>query len=110
MRELWLKRTDVNHAYVASRRSGRLERVTPVMTVPEAQRYIIEHQQELRTYKIAYKSTRKNAIRHLHGVYYFASDEEAKQYFETVSMEGYILQLLTGDWKLLAEKQPGNIQ
>ena len=107
MKELWLDRVTVNRARVIRRNeTGSKEPVTEEMDVKDAQWYILKHQRDLRCYKIAFLRQRKNAIRHLHGVYYFANDEEAKKHFETVSMPGYILQLLSGDWKLLAEKKP----
>lgn len=105
MRELWLMRTTVNKATVGKRNAfGVLESSTDEMSIPDAQRYIAAHQRELTCYKIAYKGTRKNAVRHLRSVCYFGTDEEAIAFFHTVSMPGYTLQLLTGDWRLLAEK------
>ena len=105
MRELWIKKVTVNTAKVVKRNTGgSLEDVTEEMPIIDAHRYLLNHQRELRCYKIAYKSNRKNAVRHLNGVYYFATDEEAIEYFNKVSMPAYNLQLLTGDWKLLAER------
>ena len=105
MRELYFERNTVNTAHVIKRNMfGIAEPVTEEMPIPDVQRYIINNQRELTCYKVAYKGTRKNAVRHLRGVCYFATDEEALAYFKTISMPGYTLQLLTGDWKLLAER------
>lgn len=110
MKELWLDRVSVNRARVIRRNEhGSKEPATGEMDVRDAQWYIVKNQRDLKIYKIAYILPRKNGIRHLRGAYYFATDEDAIKYFETVSMPGYILQLLTGDWRLLAQKQPEDI-
>lgn len=110
MRELWFQRTSVNAGHVVRRNaSGVIEHVTGEVSLPDAQKYIFNHQRELTAYKIAYKRNRKNAVRHLFGVRYFATPEEAVAYFETVNLPNCTMQLLTGDWKLLAEK-PSDIK
>lgn len=109
MRELWIRKVTVNTAEVCKRNhGGTLVPITGEIPIPEAQKYILKHQRELTVYKIAYKGTRKNSVRHLQGVHYFSTEEEALAYFNTLSMPGFELQLLSGDWKLLAVKPSDN--
>lgn len=68
--------------------------------------YINSNQKNLKAYKIARLLHRKNARRKTIQTFYVMDDNAAIQYFGNLLFQGpdATYQLLTGDWKLIAEK------
>lgn len=68
--------------------------------------YINKNQTDLKAYKIARILHRKNAKRRTLSTVYLMNNHDAVQYFGQLVFQGpdAKYQLLTGDWKLIAEK------
>lgn len=76
----------------------------------KCRQFLESHREErLTIYRVAYISDRKNAKRHLDTNIYIEDLTSALFYFEArCILDNYTYQLLTGDWRLLAEKKPGD--
>ena len=79
------------------------------LSIPECKKFLAEHQEELKVYKIAEYSNRKDGKRHLVKTIYVKFEEEALEYF--TSYDHYLTivngskrrELLTGNWQLVAK-------
>lgn len=108
MRKYFIKRVSPNTGFVCS--YGRyFEEIRETNELPYVQckDYVLQHQEELTIYKVARILNRKNAKRTLFKRFLAADEDEAKAVFDDIcrgSEDGTVLQLVTGDWKIIAEK------
>ena len=81
--------------------------ITEPMPYQQCVNYVLEHRKDLTVYKIAKILPRKNAKRTLYKKILAVDNNEAIIIFNDVcsgAPENVILQLLTGDWRLIAGK------
>lgn len=113
MNKLFIKRTSPNTGIVyALGKYFEEVPVTGVLNYPQCKAYILTHQEDLKLYKVARILNRINAKRTLYKKFLAADEDEAKLTFNEIcetEEAGNILQLLTGDWKLIAEKDRNNL-
>ena len=113
MKRLFIIRVSPNTGYVCSYgRYFEKIRETNEMSYVQCKDYVLQHQKELTIYKVARILNRKNAKRTLYKRFLAADEDEAKAAFVDICKEiedGSILQLLTGDWKMIAEKDRNDL-
>ena len=108
MNRLFIKRASPNTGIVYS--YGRFfEEIAVTAELPYVQckDYISRNQEDLKIYKVARILNRKNAKRTLYKRFLAADEDEAKTAFVDIcreSEDGTVLQLVTGDWKIIAGK------
>ena len=109
MNKLFIKRTSPNTGIVYA--FGKFFEelpVTGILNYPECKAYILTHQEDLKLYKVARILNRVNAKRTLYKKFLAADEDEAKDTFNHICETeevGNQLQLLTGDWKLIAQRE-----
>ena len=114
MNQLFIKRVSPNTGIVCAYGTFFEEiSVTGPLNYPECKAYIAEHQKTLTLFKVARILNRKNAKRSLYKKFLAADWKEAMTTFEYICRQeeesGNILQLLTGDWKMIAEKDRNDL-
>lgn len=113
MKELSIKRMTPNSGVVVCLDVyGEPVIVTPEKPYKECVEYVRMHQEELTVYKIGRILPRKNARRTLFKRIYALDEDEAKDIFVDICAsndDGSRLQLLTGDWKLIAERHSNGL-
>lgn len=108
MRKYFIKRASPNTGIVY--KLGRFFQEFPVtdeLRYVQCKEYLREHPDELTIYKVARILNRKNAKRTLYKKFLAENEDEAKLIFNEIckdSEDGTILQLVTGDWKIIAGK------
>ena len=113
MNKLFIKRTSPNTGIVYA--FGQFFEEVPVtgpLKYQACKVYIEEHQENLTLYKVARILNRANAKRTLYKRFLAADNKEAMATFEDICRQeesGNILQLLTGDWKMIAEKDRNDL-
>ena len=113
MKKLFIKRTSPNTGIVYA--LGQFFEELPVtgeLSYILCKEYIMLHQEDLTLYKVARILNRKNAKRSLYKKFLAADWKEAMTTFEDICRHeesGNILQLLTGDWKMIAEKDRNDL-
>lgn len=86
---------------------GEEIRTTDTIPYNECKAFVLQHQQELRVYKVGRIGSRKDAKRRMYKRIFAADIVKAMEAFnKLVQEEAVTLQLCTGDWKLIAEKPP----
>ena len=86
--------------------AGNKKYATDVIKYGECMDFVAKHQKELKVYKIARILHRKNAKRRFIASIYAEDKNEAIRFFDTeliVYEANADYQLLTGDWKMIAE-------
>ena len=108
MQKYHIKRIDPNTGQVwETGPFGEDLQTTDTMPYTECKVYLLQHQVELRVYKVGRIGSRKNAKRRMHKRIFATGFVQAVEIFSSLSQdEAVTLQLCTGDWKILAEKQP----
>lgn len=103
-----IKRIDPNTGQVwETGPYGEDIQTTETMPYTDCKIYLLKNQVELRVYKVGRIGSRKGAKRRMHKRIFATGIVEAMQIFnQLVQDEAVTLQLCTGDWKVLAEKQP----
>ena len=113
MKRLFIIRVSPNTGYVCSYgRYFEKIRETNEMSYVQCKDYVLQHQEELTIYKVARILNRKNAKRTLYKRFLATDCKEAMATFEEICRQeesGNILQLLTGDWKMIAEKDRNDL-
>lgn len=109
MRRYYIKRTGPNTGIVTELGAfGEMSNTTEEMTYLDCREYLKAHQEELKVYKVAVTSKRKNAKRHLLKKIYARDDYEAGMQFVALMSymaqhgecdKGSVYELMTGDWK-----------
>lgn len=109
MRRYYIKRTGPNTGIVTELTTyGNIKDASVEMTYLDCREWVKEHQEELKVYKVAVTSKRKNAKRHLLTKIYARDDYEAGMQFVTLMSykaqhgdcdKGSTYELMTGDWK-----------
>ena len=89
---------------------GTRRPVSAEMDYFKCRQFLEAHREErLTIYRVAYISGRKNAKRHLNTNLYVEDLGKALYAFkQRCILDDTTYQLLTGDWRLLAEKKPGD--
>ena len=106
MKRLEIIRVDPNMAYVV-RLDDQMRKVkqTDILPYRNCMAYVMEHQEDATIYKIGTFSKRKDARRKLYGRILAADDNDAVRIFnKIIPDDGCIYQLLTGDWKIIAQR------
>lgn len=103
-----IKRIDPNSGQVwETGPFGEEIRTTDTIPYNECKAFVLQHQQELRVYKVGRIGSRKGAKRRLYKRILAPGFIEAVELFnQLVAEEAATLQLCTGDWKVVAEKAP----
>lgn len=108
LQKYFIKRTSPNTGIVyAWTMHCKTIDVSENMSYTECKHFVKEHQEELKVYKVARILNRKNAKRTLYEKVLAAdSDEALCGFYEICKREcdDSRLQLLTGDWKIIAER------
>lgn len=113
MKDMTIIRRDPNNAVVYRLNvDGSQELVTGQMTYERCMEYVRLNSRIVKPYKIAIFASRKDAKRHLSRVIYCADNDEAIEYYtqkflDTTNYEWS--QLLTGDWRLIAERRQDGV-
>lgn len=111
--QLYIKRMTPNTGTVMA--YGRFYeecRVTSELPYKECVAYVQENQTPLTIYKVARILPRKNAVRKLFKKFLALNEDDAKATFYDICKmtdDGSTLQLLTGDWKLIAVRDSSGI-
>ena len=111
MKRLEIIRVDPNMGYVV-RLDDNLQKIkiTEILPYKSCMAYVIEHQEEAAVYKIGKIANRKNAKRRYESRILAQSDADAIRMFTLMPKDNTsIYQLLTGDWKIIAERQTSGI-
>ena len=107
-KNLYIRRTGPNDGVVVEIGNYFDEKtITEPMPYQQCVNYVLEHRKDLTVYKIARILPRKNAKRTLYKKILAVDNNEAVVIFNDMcsgAPENVRLQLLTGDWKLIAEK------
>lgn len=107
-KNMYVRRTDPNNGVVVEIGNYFDEKtITEPMPYQQCVNFVLEHRRDLTIYKIAKILPRKNAKRTLYKKILAVDDCDAIRVFSNVcsgAPENVILQLLTGDWKLIAGK------
>lgn len=113
MRKFFIKRASPNTGIVY--KLGTFFEEEPVIFESKyvaCKEYLREHPDELTIYKVARILNRKNAKRTLYKKFLAENEDEAKLIFNNICKDeedGPRLQLVTGDWKLIAEKDSNGL-
>jgi hypothetical protein len=107
MKRLEIIRVDPNTGYVVRYdRDFNRVKMTEILPYRSCMAYVMENQEEGTIYKIGVIGTRKNARRKYVGRILAEDDAEAVSIFEKewASFHEGTVQLLTGDWKIIAQR------
>lgn len=111
--QLYIKRMTPNTGMVmALSRFYNESPVTSEMPYKECVTFVQENQTPLTIYKVARILPRKNAARKLFKKFLAHNEDDAKETFYYICKmtdDGSTLQLLTGDWKLIAVRDSSGI-
>ena len=111
MKRLEIIRVDPNMGYVV-RLDDNLQKVkiTEILPYKSCMAYVMENQEEATVYKIGKIANRKNAKRRYDSRILAQDDNDAVRKFTLMPKDDTsIYQLLTGDWKIIAERQSNGI-
>lgn len=111
MKRLGIIRVDPNTGYVV-RLDDNLQKikVTEILPYKSCMAYVMENQEEATVYKIGKIANRKNAKRRYDSRILAQDDNDAIRKFTLMPKDDTsIYQLLTGDWKIIAERQSNGI-
>lgn len=108
MKRLEIIRVDHNTGYVVRlNKDFQKIKITEILPYRSCMAYVLEHQEDGTIYKIGKIGKRKDARRKLEGRIFAADDPEAIRIFNNMEFEsGITYQLVTGDWKIIAERDP----
>lgn len=107
MQKYHIKRIDPNTGQVwETGPFGEDLQTTDTMPYTDCKVYLLQHQVELRVYKVGRIGSRKNAKRRMHKRIFATGFVEAVEIFSKIDPEDATLQLCTGDWKVLVERKP----
>ena len=111
MKRLEIIRVDPNTGYVV-RLDDNLQKVkiTEILPYKSCMIYVMENQEEATVYKIGKIANRKNAKRRYDSRILAQDDNDAIRKFTLMQKDDTsVYQLLTGDWKIIAERQSSGI-
>ena len=111
MKRLEIIRVDPNMGYVV-RLDDNLQKVkiTEILPYKSCMAYVMENQEEAVVYKIGKIANRKNAKRRYDSRILAQDDNDAVRKFTLMPNDDTsVYQLLTGDWKIIAERQSDGI-
>lgn len=111
MKRLEIIRVDPNMGYVV-RLDDNLQKVkiTEILPYKSCMAYVMENQEEATVYKIGKIANRKNAKRRYDSRILAQDDTDAVRKFTLMPKDDTsVYQLLTGDWKIIAERQSNGI-
>ena len=111
MKRLEIIRVDPNMGYVV-RLDDNLQKVkiTEILPYKSCMAYVMENQEEATVYKIGKIANRKNAKRRYDSRILAQDDNDAVRKFTLMPKDDTsVYQLLTGDWKIIAERQSNGI-
>ena len=111
MKRLEIIRVDPNMGYVV-RLDDNLQKVkiTEILPYKSCMAYVMENQEEAVVYKIGKIANRKNAKRRYDSRILAQDDNDAVRKFTLMPKDDTsVYQLLTGDWKIIAERQSDGI-
>lgn len=111
MKRLEIIRVDPNTGYVV-RLDDNLQKIkiTEILPYKSCMAYVMENQEEATVYKIGKIANRKNAKRRYDSRILAQDDNDAVRKFTLMPKDDTsIYQLLTGDWKIIAERQSNGI-
>lgn len=108
MKRLEIIRVDPNTGYVVRLdKDFRKIKITEILPYRSCMAFVLEHQEEATIYKIGKIGKRKDARRKMEGRILAADDPEAIRIFNNMDFDdGITYQLVTGDWKIIAERDP----
>lgn len=111
MKRLEIIRVDPNTGYVVRLdKDFRKIKITEILPYRSCMAYVLEHQEEATIYKIGKIGKRKDARRKMDGRILAADEKEAIQIFNKMDFDdGITYQLLTGDWKIIAERDSAGL-
>lgn len=111
MKRLEIIRVDPNTGYVVRLdKDFRKIKVTEILPYRSCMAFVLEHQEEANIYKIGKIGKRKDARRKLEGRILASDEPEAIRIFNKMNFDdGITYQLLTGDWKIIAERDTNGI-
>lgn len=109
MRNLRIRRVTVNDAVVEKVNHDGLWVIdSDIMPLRDCMAYNVANREEVTCYKVGQILDRVNGRRHLAQRIYAKDNNDAIRYFSDVVCERFpegTLQLLTGDWKIIAARQ-----
>lgn len=111
MKRLEIIRVDPNMGYVV-RLDDHLQKVkiTEIIPYRSCMTYVMENQEDAKVYKIGKIANRKNAKRRYESRILAHDDNDAIRMFTLMPKDDTcVYQLLTGDWKIIAERQTDGI-
>ena len=111
MKRLEIIRVDPNMGYVV-RLDDNLQKVkiTEILPYKSCMAYVMENQEEATVYKIGKIANRKNAKRRYDSRILAQDNTDAVRKFTLMPKDDTsVYQLLTGDWKIIAERQSNGI-
>lgn len=111
MKRLEIIRVDPNMGYVV-RLDDTLQKikVTEILPYKSCMAYVMENQEEATVYKIGKIANRKNAKRRYDSRILAENDDDAIRKFTLMPKDNTsTYQLLTGDWKIIAERQSSGL-
>lgn len=111
MKRLEIIRVDPNTGYVVRLdKDFRKIKITEILPYRSCMAFVLEHQEEGAIYKIGKIGKRKDARRKLERRILALDDNEAIKIFRNMDFEdGVTYQLVTGDWKIIAERDKNGI-
>lgn len=111
MKRLEIIRVDPNTGYVVRlNKDFQKIKVTEILPYRSCMAYVMEYQEEATVYKIGKIGKRKDARRKLERRILALDDHEAIRIFNNMDFEdGVTYQLVTGDWKIIAERDKNGI-
>lgn len=111
MKRLEIIRVNPNIGYVVRLdKDFRKIKITEILPYRSCMAYIQEYQEEGTIYKIGKIGKRKDARRKLERRILALDDNEAIRIFSKMNFDdGITYQLLTGDWKIIAERDANGI-
>lgn len=106
MKRLEIIRVDPNTGYVIRLdKNFQKVKITEILPYRSCMAFILEHQEEGTIYKIGRIGKRKDARRKMERRILAADEKEAIHIFSNMNFEdGIYYQLVTGDWKIIAER------
>lgn len=111
MKRLEIIRVDPNMGYVV-RLNDTLQKikVTEILPYKSCMAYVMENQEEATVYKIGKIANRKNAKRRYNSRILAENNDDAIRKFTLMPKDNTsTYQLLTGDWKIIAERQSSGL-
>lgn len=108
MKRLEIIRVDPNNGYVVRlNKDFQRIKVTEILPYRSCMAYVMEYQEEATIYKIGKIGKRKDARRKLERRILALDDHEAIRIFNNMDFEdGVTYQLVTGDWRIVAQHDP----